>query len=279
MLADAYGVELSAGTISRVTDKVVQAVQAWQQRLLAAVYPIVYLDAMYLKIRRDGQVKTCAVHIVMGVDMQGHRDILGHWASEGPEGANFWLTVLTDLQQRGVEDIFIAAIDGLSGFADALQAVFPETQVQRCIIHQIRASLKYVTWNDRKAFMKDLKTVYQAPNRDTAETQLSYLADTWGDSYPVALRSWQTHWDDLATFFDYPAEIRRLIYTTNPIESYHRQLRKVTKTKASFPTPQAALKLLYLAQVRIAKKWTRPLSHWPRILNQLAIRFEPRMPL
>jgi transposase-like protein len=278
-MSELYGIELSPTTISKITDKVVAAVQVWQNRPLASVYPIIFLDAIHLKIRRDGHVKNRAVHIVMGVDLEGHKDILGHWLAEGGEGANFWLSVISDLQNRGVQDIFIAAMDGLAGFSEALQAVFPTTQVQRCIVHQIRASLRYVTWNDRKAFMKDLRTVYQAPNRDTAETNLLQLAEHWSEKYPIAIRSWHNHWDELATFFDYPAEIRRLIYTTNPIEGYNRQLRKVTKTKASFPTEQAALKLLFLVNVHITKKWTRPIPNWPLILNQLAIRFEGRLPL
>ena len=278
-LEDLYGVELSPATISKITDKVVEAVQVWQHRPLAAIYPIIFMDAIHLKIRKDGKVKTRAVHIVMGVDLEGHKDILGHWLADGSEGANFWLSLITDLQQRGVRDIFIASVDGLPGFSDALQAVFPQALVQRCIVHQIRASLKYVTWNDRKAFMKDLRKVYQAANRDQAEECLLTLEEHWGEKYPIAIRSWNNHWDELATFFDYPAEIRRLIYTTNPIEGYNRQLRKVTKTKASFPTDQAALKLLYLANVHITKKWTMPIRNWALILNQLAIRFEERMPV
>ena len=278
-MAELYGIELSPTTISTITDKVVAAVQSWQNRPLAVVYPIIFLDAIHLKIRRDGKVKNRAVHIVMGIDLEGHKDILGHWLAEGGEGANFWLSVISDLQNRGVQDIFIAAMDGLAGFSDALQAVFPQTQVQRCIVHQIRASLKYVSWNDRRIFMKDLRRVYQAPNRETAETNLLQLAEHWSEKYPIAIRSWHNHWEELATFFDYPAEIRRLIYTTNPIEGYNRQLRKVTKTKASFPTEQAALKLLFLANVHITKKWTRPIPNWPLILNQLAIRFAGRLPL
>jgi len=215
----------------------------------------------------------------MGIDLWGHKDILDHWLAEGGEGANYWLSVISDLQNRGVGDIFIAAMDSLKGFSDALHAVFPETQVQRCVIHQIRASLKYVNWNDRQAFMKDLRAVYRAANRETAETNLLQLEANWADKYPIAVRSWNNHWEELATFFDFPAEIRRLIYTTNPIEGYNRQLRKVTKTKSSFPTPQAALKLIYLANVHITKKWTKPIPNWPLILNQLAIRFEGRFPI
>ena len=187
--------------------------------------------------------------------------------------------MITDLQNRGVQDIFIASVDGLTGFSDAIHSVFPKTQIQRCIIHQIRNSLKYVASKDRKAFVKDLKTIYKAPNRETAENNLLHLDEQWSNKYAIAVRSWENNWDELSTFFDYPAEIRRLIYTTNSIEGYNRQLRKVTKTKASFPTPQAVRKLLYLANVNITKKWTRPLVNWPLILNQLAIRFEGRCPL
>jgi len=278
-MAELYGIELSPATISKITDKVIEAVAAWQNRPLAETYAIIYMDAIHIKIRRDGKVQNTAVHIVLGVDLEGYRDVLGHWVSEGGESANFWLTVITDLQNRGVKDILIAAMDGLTGFADALHAVFPQAQVQRCIIHQIRASLKYVTWNDRKAFVKDLKTVYKAPSREAAEANLDRLEETWSDKYAIAVRSWQDNWEELSTFFDYPAEIRRLIYTTNAIEGYNRQLRKVTKNKTSLPNPEAVRKLLYLANVHITKKWTKPLMNWPLILNQLAIRFEGRFPL
>lgn len=277
-LAEMYGVDVSPSLISKVTDKVWEAVEAWQNRPLDAVYPIIYLDALHLKIRQDGKVINTAVYVVLAVDLNGQRDVLGHWVSDGAEGANFWLSVITDLQNRGVEDIFIACMDGLSGFSDAVHAVFPQTEVQRCIIHQIRNSLRYVSWKDRKAFVQDLKTVYQAPNRETAETNLQHLGEKWNGKYAMAVRSWENNWDELSTFFNYPAEIRRLIYTNNAIEGYNRQLRKVTKTKAVFPTPQAARKLLYLVNVNITKKWTRPLVDWPLILNQLAIRFQNRFP-
>lgn len=278
-LGELYGVDVSPSLISKVTDKVWETVEAWQNRPLAAIYPIIYLDAIHIKLRRDGKVENTAVHVVLGVDLEGHRDVLGHWVAEGEEGANFWLSVITDLQNRGVRDIFIASVDGLTGFSDAIHSVFPKTQIQRCIIHQIRNSLKYVASKDRKAFVKDLKTIYKAPNRETAENNLLRLDEQWSDKYAIAVRSWENNWDELSTFFDYPAEIRRLIYTTNAIEGYNRQLRKVTKTKASFPTSQAVRKLLYLANVNITKKWTRPLVNWPLILNQLAIRFEGRCPL
>jgi len=277
-LEDLYGVDISAATVSQVTEKVWPLVEAWQNRPLDAIYPIIYLDAIHLKLRREGKVANTAVYIVLGVDLNGHRDVLGHWVGDGGEGANFWLSVVTDLQNRGVQDIFIAAIDGLQGFKDAIQAVFPQTQIQRCIIHQIRNSLKYVSWKDKKAFTADLKKVYKAPNREEAETQLLQLGESWNQKYAMAVRSWENNWEDLATFFDYPAEIRRLIYTTNTIEGYNRQLRKVSKNKASFPSDEAARKLLFLAHQNIAKKWTRPIVDWPKILNQLAIRFEERWP-
>lgn len=278
-LAEMYGVDVSATTISQVTEKVWPLVEAWQNRPLETIYPIIYLDAIHLKLRREGKVANTAVYIVLGVGLDGHRDVLGHWVGDGGEGANFWLSVVTDLQTRGVQDIFIAAIDGLQGFKDAIQSVFPQTVIQRCIIHQIRNSLKYVSWKDKKAFTADLKKVYKAATREEAETQLLQLGETWNQKYAMAVRSWENNWEDLATFFDYPAEIRRLIYTTNTIEGYNRQLRKVIKNKASFPSAEAARKLLYLAHCNIAKKWNRPLLDWPKILNQLAIRFEERIPV
>src|SRR5215216_6266961 len=278
-LHQAYGVEVAAATISTITDKVWSLVEAWQNRPLAAVYPIVYLDAIHLKLLRDGKVQNIAVYIVLGVDLDGQRDVLGHWVGDGAEGANFWLSVVSDLQARGVQDIFIACIDGLSGFKEAIQAVFPHTQIQRCLIHQVRQSLTYVAWKDRKAFTADLKTIYQAPTREAAETKLLEVAERWSERYPMAVRSWESNWEDLATMFEYPSEIRRLIYTTNSIEGYNRQLRKVTKTKGAFPTDEAARKLLFLVNRDITRKWTAPVPNWARIRNQLAIRFEGRFPV
>jgi len=277
MLEELYGIDVSPETISAITDKVWPLVEEWQNRPLMSQYAIVYLDAIHIKLRREGKIVTVAVYNVLAIDLEGHKDILGHWVGEGGEGANFWLSVVSDLQSRGVEDIFIAAIDGLSGFSDAIRSVFPETQVQRCIIHQIRNSLKYVIWKDRKVFTADLKKVYKAATREEAESNLLLLEEKWQDKYAAAIRSWQNHWDELSVYFDYPKEIRRLIYTTNAVEAYHRQLRKVTKNKGSFPTEQALRKLLYLANVNITKKWSAPLHNWPLILNQLAIRFEGRM--
>ncbi len=276
-LQELYGVEVSPSTVSAITDKVWGLVEDWQNRLLAAIYPILYLDAIHVNLRRDGKVENTAVYIVLGVDLEGHRDVLGHWAGNGSESANFWLSVVTDLQSRGVKDIFIACMDGLSGFKEAVLAVFPKTQIQRCIIHQIRYSLKYISWKDRKAFVSDLKTIYQAPTREAAEANLVKLGNTWRSKYAVAVRSWENNWEDLATFFAYPAEIRRLIYTTNTVEGYNRQLRKVIKTKSGFPNAEAARKLLFLATRDITKKWTMPIFNWATILNQLVIRFEDRL--
>jgi len=278
ILQELYGIDVSPDTISKITDKVWPLVEAWQNRPLAKVYAILFLDALHIKLKQNGKVENVAVYNVLGVDLEGHREILGHWIGEGGEGANFWLSVITDLQNRGVQDVFIAAVDGLSGFSDAIHSVFPKTLVQRCVIHQIRYSLKYVTWKDRKAFVADLKTIYKASTREEAETNLVRLEEVWGGKYGAAVRSWQNNWEELSTFFEFPQEIRRLIYTTNSVEGYHRQLRKVIKNKASFPTPQAARKMLYLATMDITKKWTMPIWNWPLILNQLAIRFEERWP-
>ena len=277
MLEELYGIDVSPETISAITDKVWPLVDEWQNRPLMSQYAIVYLDAIHIKLRREGKIVNVAVYNVLAVDLDGHKDILGHWVGDGGEGANFWLSVVADLQARGVEDIFIAAVDGLTGFSDAIHSVFPETQVQRCVIHQIRNSLKYVIWKDRKAFTADLKTVYKATTREEAESNLLLLEEKWQDKYAAAIRSWQNNWEELSVYFDYPKEIRRLIYTTNAVEAYHRQLRKVTKNKGSFPTEQALRKLLYLATVNITKKWSAPLHNWPLILNQLAIRFEGRI--
>ena len=276
-LQELYGVDVSPSTLSAITDKVWELVEDWQNRPLASLYPIIYLDAIHIKMRRDGKVENTAVYVVLGVDVEGHRDVLGHWVGDGSESANFWLGVITDLQSRGVKDILIASMDGLTGFKDAILAVFPKTEIQRCIIHQIRNSLKYISWKDRKAFIIDLKAIYQAPNREAGEASLRKLHEKWSSQYAVAVRSWENNWEDLATFFDYPAEIRRMIYTTNTVEGYNRQLRKVTKSRASFPTAEAVRKLLFLANRDIIKNWTMPIYSWPSILNQLVIRFEDRL--
>jgi transposase-like protein len=276
-LQELYGVDVSPSTLSAITDKVWELVESWQSRPLANLYPIIYLDAIHIKMRRDGKIENTAVYVVLGVDMDGHRDVLGHWVGDGSESANFWLSVITDLQSRGVKDILIACMDGLTGFKDTVLAVFPKTDIQRCIIHQIRNSLKYIPWKDRKIFIADLKAIYQAPTREAAEGNLRKLHEKWSSQYTVAVRSWENNWEDLATFFDYPAEIRRMIYTTNTVEGYNRQLRKVTKSRASFPTAEAVRKLLFLANRDIIKKWTMPIFSWPSILNLLVIRFEDRV--
>ena len=271
--------EVSAQTISTITEKVMGLVEEWQSRPLDAVYPILYLDAIYFSLRKDHKVEQRAVYTALAVNLEGRKDVLGHWVSDGQEGANFWLGVVTDLKNRGVQDIFIACVDGLTGFKDAIRSVFPQVEIQRCLVHQVRNSLKYVVWKDRKAFAADLRAIYQATTREAGELALLHLNEKWGNRYAIAVRSWEDHWEDLATFFDYTPEIRRLIYTTNPIEGYHRQLRKVTKSKAGFPSPEAARKMLWLAHQDIVKKWTMPLPNWATILNQLAIRFEGRLPV
>jgi transposase-like protein len=278
-LAEMYGIDVSAQTISTITNKVLPLVEAWQSRPLAAVYPILYLDAIHYKLRKDHKIENRAIDIVLAVDLAGYKDVLGHWVSDGEEGASFWLSVVTDLKNRGVEDIFIACVDGLTGFKEASRSVFPQVEIQRCLLHQIRNSLKYVVWKDRKAFAADLKAIYRAPTRELAETHLLQLAEKWGDKYAIAVRSWETHWEELATMFDYTPEIRRLIDTTNIIEAYNRQLRKVTKNRGALPSPEAIRKLLWLAHQDIVKKWTMPVANWANILNQLAIRFEHRFPL
>lgn len=275
-LSEIYGVDISAATISAITDKIKALAETWQNRELAAIYPIIYLDAIHVKLRHDGKVENIAVYNVLGMDLEGRKDVLGHWIGTGAQGSNFWLSVVKDLQARGVQDIFIACIDGLSGFKEAIQAIFPLVLIQRCIIHQLRNSLKYVTWRDRKAFASDLKTVYTAVNREAGEGALLSVAEKWRKQYPMAVKCWVNEWEDLATFFDFPQESRRLIYTTNAVEGYHRQLRKVIKTKASFPTADAVRKIMFLADRDITEKWTMPVPNWANILNQLAIRFEGR---
>lgn len=275
-LNEIYGVDVSPATISAITDKVKALAEAWQNRELASIYPIIYLDAIHIKLRHDGRVENIAVYNVLGVDLEGRKDILGHWVGNGGEGSNFWLSVVKDLQARGVKDIFIACIDGLNGFREAIHAIFPQVLIQRCIIHQIRNSLKYVSWRDRKEFASDLKGVYTAINREAGEAALLEVGEKWNKRYPMAVKCWESEWEDLATFFDFPAEIRRLIYTTNAVEGYHRQLRAVIKTKASFPTAEAVKKIMFLADRDITLKWTMPTPNWANILNQLAIRFEGR---
>lgn len=276
-LQEMYGVDVSAATISAITEKVWPLVESWQNRRLDSVYPIVFLDAIHVNLRREGRVEMTAIYIVLAVDLQGRKDVLGHWVGDGAEGAKFWTGVLGQLQARGVQDILIACVDGLTGFKEAIHAVFPKARLQRCILHQIRNSLKYVTYTEQDDFMRDLKAVYQADTRDMAESALLALAETWSSKYAVAVRSWQNNWLDLSTFFDFPFEIRRLIYTNNAIEGYNRQLRKVTKNRTIFPTDEAVRKAFYLAHRDIVAKWTMPIPNWPKILNQLVIYFDDRI--
>lgn len=271
-----YGVEVSEATISRVTDKVWPLVQDWRSRPLSAVYPFVWLDAIHFKVRREGRVVPMAVYCVIGVDTEGHKDLLGMYAGEA-EGARFWLGVLTDLQQRGIEDILIACIDNLKGFAEAIESVFPKTQVQLCIVHQIRNSMRFVADKDAKPFMRDLKEVYRAPTKDRAQMKLDELDKQWGKAYPKVIESWRRNWDRLSGYFQYTDKIRRVIYTTNIIEGFHRQLRKATKTKGAFASEQALMKLLFLVQRRIAEKWDKPIYNWKVVLSQLSITFGERL--
>jgi transposase-like protein len=240
---------------------------------------MVWLDGMHYKVKQEGRVQSRCVYNILGITAEGRKEVLGMYVSES-EGANFWLSVLTDLQNRGVEDMLIASIDNLKGFAEAIQTVFPKTEVQSCIVHQIRNSLKYVASKDQKAFMKQLKPVYQAVSKEAAETKLETLEQSWGKKYPVVLSSWQRNWEKLTTYFKYPPDIRRMIYTTNTIEGYHRQIRKVTKTKGAFTSDMALLKLMYLATRNIETKWTMPLQNWSITVSQLSIIFgEQRLKL
>ncbi|WP_149240312.1 IS256 family transposase [Dyadobacter sp. 32] len=271
-----YDVEISHATLSEITERVIPQVKEWQSRPLESLYTIVWLDAMHYKVRDGGRVVTRAVYNVLGVNRDGYKDLIGMYVSES-EGANFWLSVLTDLKSRGVKDILIACTDNLTGFSEAILASFPESEIQSCIIHQIRNSLKYVASKDQKVFMQDLKTVYQAPTKDKAELELDKLNDKWGSKYPVVIKSWQNNWHKLSTYFAYDEQIRRLIYTTNAVEGFHRQVRKITKTKGAFPNDMALLKLIYLAVENISRKWTSPLQNWALTAQQLHIKFGDRM--
>jgi transposase-like protein len=274
-IEEIYGVGFSKATISAVTDKILPMLSEWRQRPLQKVYPFVWLDAIHYKIKEEGQYVSKAVYTVIGVGLDGHKEVLGLYLSES-EGAKFWLQVLTDLHHRGVEDILVASVDGLKGFPDAINAIFPQTDVQLCIVHQIRNSLKYVASKHHKAFMRDLKEVYRASSKEAAEEALERLDQRWGDKYPIVLQSWRNHWENLSYYFKFPKEIRRVIYTTNIIESVHRQFRKLTKTKGAFPNEESLLKLLYMGIQNAQKKWTRPIPTWGMTLSQLVIHY-PRL--
>jgi len=275
-IEEIYGIEVSTGTLSAVTDKIIHTVKEWQARSLDEIYPIVWLDAIHYKIRQEGKVVSKAIYTILGVNLDGKKEVLGLYISEN-EGANFWLQVLTDLSNRGVEDILIACVDGLKGFPEAIESIFPQTEVQLCVVHQIRNSLKYVGSKNKKEFMADLKRVYKATNRDLAESELDRLSDKWNDRYPIVIRSWRNNWERLSHYFKYPEDIRRIIYTTNTIEAVHRQFRKLTKTKGAFPNHDSLLKLLYMGVQNAGKKWTMPIQNWSLTISQLAIYFEGRL--
>lgn len=277
-IKEMYDTEISASVLSSITDRIIPQLEAWRSRDLEQLYTIVWLDAMFYKVRIEGRVVTRCVYNILGIRPDGRKEVLGMYVSES-EGAHFWLSVLTDLQQRGVKDILIACIDNLQGFAEAIATIFPKADVQSCVVHQIRNSLKYLASKDVKVFLKDLKQVYQAPGKQAAEQQLAALEKKWGEKYPKIIESWKRNWEKLTTYFKYPEPIRRLIYTTNTIEGFHRQIRKVTKTKGAFTSDMALLKLMYLAQERITEKWTQPLWNWNQILGQLVILFPDRIKL
>ncbi len=277
-LKDMYGVEVSPTLISQVTDAITEEITLWQNRPLEEVYPIMYLDAVRVKVRHNGTVINKAVYLAIGVTLDGQKDVLGMWVAE-TEGAKFWLQVVTELSNRGVKDIFVACVDGLKGFPEAIEAVFPKTQVQLCIVHMVRHSLRYVSWKQRKEVAADLKSIYSAPTVEQAEANLTAFATKWDASHPTISKSWWNNWERITPLFGYPPEIRKAIYTTNAIESLNMSLRKVTKNRGSFPNDEAMIKLLFLAISNISKKWTMPIHDWKSALNQFTILFESRVPV
>ena len=276
-LQELYGVEVSPSLISAVTDSVLGDVKAWQSRPLDSVYPIVYLDAIHLKLRSSGHVQNQAVYLALGINLEGHKELLGLWVGE-TEGSKFWLNVLTELKNRGVQDILIACVDGLKGFPDAIETLFPKTEVQLCIVHMIRNSLKYVSWKERKVVARDLKAIYKASSAEEAEQALEAFAEKWDARFPQISKSWRTRWENVIPFFAYPPEIRKAIYTTNAIESLNAQLRKVTKKRGAFPNEDSVRKVIWLALERAAARWGRPIRDWPSALNHFSIVFEGRVP-
>ena len=271
-----YGFEVSAETVSRITDKILPIAKEWQNRPLDSLYPIIFLDGVVFNVVEDGVTRKKTAYIVYGVTMSGYKEILGIWIGEA-ESSKFWMLVLSELRERGVQDILIASVDGLNGFSEAIKGIYPKCEIQRCIVHQIRNSSKYVPWKDRKPFCKDMKKIYNAINEEQALSAFEDFSKTWGKKYPYAIKSWENNWDELMTFMKYPQEIRRLIYTTNPIEAFNRGVRKVTMTKTSFRTTDSLFKLLYLVSRDIEEKWTAPISNWSLILNQLMVYFEGRI--
>ena len=271
-----YGVEVFPTLISNITDKLLPLIKEWQNRPLQTVYAAVFLDAIHYKVKQEGRVVNKASYMVIGIDLEGCKDVLGMWVGEN-ESSKFWLTVLNELKGRGVEDILIVSVDNLTGFSEAISACYPKTDIQKCVVHQIRNSLKFVSYKDYKAVTAALKPVYKASTEEAARAELDRFEEAWGAKYPMVIRSWRNNWDELSTFFCYPTEMRKLIYTTNMIESYHRQLRKVTKGKSIFPTDESLLKMLYLATMEVTKKWTTRIQNWGLILSQLSIYFGERI--
>jgi putative transposase len=276
-LEEMYGTEVSPTLISSVTDAVADEVKAWQSRPLDALYPIVYLDCIHVKVRDAGTVRAKAVYLALGINMAGEKELLGIWIAQ-TEGAKFWLQVITELKNRGVQDIFIACVDGLKGFPEAIETVYPKTAVQLCIVHLVRYSLNYVSWKLRKEIALDLRAIYAASTVEEAEQRLGEFEEKWGAAYPPIAQSWRRNWARIIPFFGYPPEIRKVIYTTNAIESVNMSLRKITKNRGSFPSDEALLKLFYLALNNISKKWTMPIRDWKAALNRFTIQFEDRMP-
>jgi len=275
-IIDMYDMKLSNGTISAVTDKLLPELHTWRERDLEALYPIVWLDAIHYKIKENGRYVSKAVYTILGLNVDGKKELLGLYLSD-QEGAHHWLSVLTDLQNRGVRDILIICIDGLKGFPEAIETIFPETEIQHCIIHQIRNSLKYVGSKNQKVFMADLKCVYKAATLNAAESALDDLEAKWGDKYPLVIKSWRSKWPTLSTYFKYPQDVRTAIYTTNAVEAVHRQFRKLTKTKGGFANENSLLKLLYAGILKVSERWSHPVQNWSLTLSQLAIHFEGRL--
>ena len=273
---DIYGIEVSAEMVSKITEKIVPEIKEWQSRPLETVYPFVFMDAIHYKIRDNGQIVNKAAYVVLGINMEGYKDVLGIWIGEN-ETSKFWLGVLNELKNRNVQDVLIFSVDGLTGLKEAIEAVYPKAYIQRCIIHQLRNSFKYVSYKHLKEFSKDFKAVYKAPSEEAALEALYEVKDKWANQYPYALKSWETNWDVLSTFFKYPDEIRKIIYTTNIIEGLHRQFRKVTKSKSVFPSDAALEKMLYLATKNIMTKWTQRYRNWDMVLNQLLIMFPDQL--
>ena len=276
-LQDLYGVEVSHGLISQVVAEVIEEVTNWQNRGLDEVYPIVYFDALVVKVRHEKQVVKKHLYLALAINLEGDKELLGMWLAES-EGAKFWLSVMNELKNRGMKDMFIACVDGLKGFPEAIEASFPHTLTQLCIVHRVRNSLRFVPWKQRKEVARDLKTIYQAATVEQAEAALMTFSEKWDGKYPMISQSWWRNWDNLTSFFNFPPEIRKVIYTTNAVESLNSSFRKVLKTKGSFPNDEAVFKLIYLAFKNIAKKWTRPIPNWPLALNQFAILFPDRLP-